>query len=253
MTTQPSYREYVADEGFQRDYSEYQRRFMENARECDKATIEFIHDIVADDLSQGKRPAVLDIGCSRGNVLRHLKHALPNLALTGGDMVTSILDENRRDPDLEGIQFEDMNVLELGNEGQFDVVTMSAVLFIFGDAEFDTAVGNIANALKAGGSFIAFDFFHPFEQSITIVENAVGHPDGLPIRFRPYSFVRPALLKHGFANVEFKPFAIQIDLPRPDNYENNDTYTVRTDRGDRMNFRGTLYQPWCHLVAQKAA
>ena len=59
------------------------------------------------------------------------------------------------------------------------------------------------------------------------------------------------LEESGLGNASFEPFSIQIDLPRPEISGPIYTYTVRTDEGDRLQFRGTLFQPWCHLVANK--
>ena len=64
----------------------------------------------------------------------------------------------------------------------------------------------------------------------------------------------------GFDDVQFAPFEIPIDLPRGrtvgDNesgFEDLNSYTVRSEAGDRLLFRGTLFQPWCHLIARKPA
>jgi hypothetical protein len=54
----------------------------------------------------------------------------------------------------------------------------------------------------------------------------------------------------GFKSVVFEPFEIAIDLPFSGLEGNPISYTKTTEEGKRMQFRGVLYQPWCHLVAQ---
>lgn len=251
MTSTPSYRDYVSNAEYMKWYSEAQRQSASTIQERDKVMIDQVRSIVKDDLKNGRSPAVLDIGCSRSNLLRHLNHAVPGLDLMGGDMVTSILDENRKDPALVGIRFEEMNLLELGHEGQFDIAIVNAVLAVLDDDDLHQAVANLAATLRPGGWLLVYDFFHDFEQHLTIVEKSKTHPKGVTLRFRPYSLIRSTLSSNGFANMSFKPFVIPVDLPKRDNGDELFTYTVRSDQQVRMNFRGTLFQPWCHLTAQK--
>jgi hypothetical protein len=45
---------------------------------------------------------------------------------------------------------------------------------------------------------------------------------------------------------------IPIDLPEPEDKSGDPiTYTVKLENGNRICMRGSLYQPWCHLVARK--
>lgn len=245
--TKPHYKEYVADEAFIEDYSVYQRRYAEQIRESDKVVIDIVSELAGD------RPGlrVLDIGCSTGNLLRHLRRLVPGLELTGGDLTPAVLDQCRADPELEGISFAEIDLLDLPH-GQFDVVVANAVLYLMGDEEFARAAASVSAALRPGGSLVAFDFFHPFEQLLEIRETSRTHPDGLMLHFRPYYAAREVLGRVGFTQVEFRPFAIPIDLTRPDDDGELISYTRSTADDERLLFRGTLFQPWCHLVAQKA-
>jgi SAM-dependent methyltransferase len=232
-------------------YSEYQKKYAEQIRESDKVLIGLIQKIKNDAKGDG-RLSVLDIGCSTGNLLLHLKHALPELVLTGGDMVPSILDQCRNNPALSGINFEEMNILELDPAKKFDIIITNAVLYMLWDEEMERAFASIAAALKPEGWFVTFDFFHPFEQDLAILEKSKTHPDGLMLHFRPYSKVRPALEKNHLNNISFMPFSIPIELEKPEALDELNTYTVRSESGGNLLFRGTLYQPWCHLIAQKS-
>ena len=59
------------------------------------------------------------------------------------------------------------------------------------------------------------------------------------------------LMNAGFSDIQFYPFEIPIDLPEPNAASDLTTYTRRTEIGSRLQFRGSLYQPWCHLTARK--
>jgi hypothetical protein len=106
--------------------------------------------------------------------------------------------------------------------------------------------------LTSGGSIIAYDFAHPFEhQNLVINETSLMHPNGLRLCFRPMKFIEEKMVMAGFEKLDFRPFEIPITLPKPEFDQEIVTYTTESDEG-RLMFRGTLYQPWCHIIARKA-
>jgi SAM-dependent methyltransferase len=252
MTERFSLDQYVTDERFQADYYEHQRQFADKVRDTDKVFISLVRGIVEGELKGVERPRLLDIGCSAGNLLLHLSRALPALDLSGGDMVTSIIEENRRNPELSGIHFDVMDVLDLEHDAEFDIAITSAVLCILDEGEFERAVARISAALKPGGLLLSFDWVHPYEQELAIVEKSKSHPEGLTLHFRPEARVRSVLETNGFDTVSFRPFSISLDLPESEGPWDQNSHTVMTADGERLIFRGALAQPWCHVVAQKS-
>ena len=232
-------------------YRRYQRKYAGQMRDSDCVLLEHLESIVAPSLKAGERPRVLDIGCSTGNLLLHLNRAFPGLDLVGGDALSSVVEECRRNPDLSGILFEQMDVLSLGRRHEFDVVIANAVLSILTDKEFRVALEQIGGALKPKGWLVAFDWMHAFEQELAILERSKERPEGMMLHFRPYSKLREILQPLGMGRVTFHPFEIGVDLEHSKDASDLKSYTIRTDGGKRMSFRGTLFQPWCHLVAQK--
>ncbi|MBI4342279.1 MAG: hypothetical protein HY599_02805, partial [Candidatus Omnitrophica bacterium] len=102
-----------------------------------------------------------------------------------------------------------------------------------------------------GGWFVAFDYFHPFEQRVALTETSRLHPDGLTFYLRPYGVMQRLVEEAGFESPAFRPFHLPIDLPPPGDPSQITSYTVNRQDGGRLCFRGTLYQPWCHLTAQR--
>lgn len=243
--TDRTYREYVADDDFISEYSEYQKRYADTIRESDRVIL----DLVRTETTEAP-VTLLDIGCSTGNLLRHLKRAFPSLALVGGDLTPSVLARCREDPELEGIEFAELDILDLP-AARYDVVVANAVLYLLQDDEYARAAESVAASLRAGGTFIAFDFFHPFEQDLAIRETSRTHPEGLTLHFRPFSQARAVFERAGFDRVEFHPFEIPVDLERPTDDAEILSYTVPAADGRRLLYRGTLFQPWCHFVARK--
>ena len=99
---------------------------------------------------------------------------------------------------------------------------------------------------------VLFDWFLPFVQSLRIIETSQDHPNGYGLNMRSYAEIETALRHHGFLDVVFLPFEMRGDLPGPGGtHETLGSYTVKREDGERMCFRGGLYQPWCHVTARK--
>ena len=67
----------------------------------------------------------------------------------------------------------------------------------------------------------------------------------------PKAKIKAWLAKVGFGDPVFRPFTLPIDLPKATDAADLTTYTVTAADGRRLPFRGTLFQPWCHLTARK--
>lgn len=254
MNDDPSYTGYVTDTEFHDRYADYQDRYAENMRESDRVLLDLVKS-EADRL--GGAQSLLDIGCSTGNFLRHVAGALPNLKLTGGDMAADVVARCRAQPDLAGIEFEVMDMTAM--TGSYGLIVANATSFFLDEDEHIRALASAAEVLEPGGAYLSFEWLHPFKQRLAIREISRAHPEGLTIHARPQDEVEARLREVGFAEVEFLPFEVPIDLERDATFSDNlsgfedlNSHTVRTEDGGRMIFRGALYQPWCHMVARKA-
>ena len=72
MTENFTYREYVTDQAFLREYNAYQAKYAHEIRESDKVLIELVRAIVKGHDNAEGRLRLLDVGCSTGNLLLHL-------------------------------------------------------------------------------------------------------------------------------------------------------------------------------------
>jgi len=227
-------------------YVDYQKKYRENIRESDKTIIELIQKNIS--FPEGK--SLLDIGCHNGNLLFHIKNTIPSFSLYGIDLFPDVIEVCRNDPDLKGIKFDTMNILDLHCD-PVDVIVVSAVLFRFSDTEHLKIWQSFHDRLKAGGLVFSFDFYNPFCQTLRIIEETETHPEGLVLNFRPQQDVATMLAKIGFLEYQFNMFQIPIDLDLQGPTDPLYTYTKRLANNERLQFRGALYQPWCHLVAKK--
>jgi SAM-dependent methyltransferase len=251
MQTRELYEKYPHDNEYIRSYIAYQERYAKDARDSDKTLIELVGRLLAEHAPAGRKARVLDIGCSTGNLLVHLRRAFPSLDLTGGDLSDLSIAGCRANPALAGVSLEVMDILRLAERPvRYDIVITNAILYGFTDELFAGSLKAINDALVPGGWLVAFDFFHPWEQNVELIERSALFPDGHPLHFRSFSSARAALSVAGFAEPSFAPFEIGVDLP--DNGPASiSTRTVTASDGRRLQFRGCLSQPWCHMVVRK--
>jgi SAM-dependent methyltransferase len=249
------HKNYVTDQTFAAAYAEYQDKYADNPRESDKRTAQLVLQSLRALQPMDHRPRILDIGCSTGNFLRHLKRLNINADLIGGDLMESHLDICRKNPALAGVSFQTMDVLDLPVDRPFDIITANAVNQMFDLHEYKQAMKSIGRALMPGGWFIAYEFVHNDLAERKIVETSKWHPDGLAIWFRSHAFVTLALKEADFYFADITPFDIGIDLPKPVpgsiEAQTLVTHTIKTDSGSRLLMRGALNQPWAHIVARK--
>jgi SAM-dependent methyltransferase len=253
MQTRELYEKYPHDNEYIRSYIAYQERYAKDARDSDKKLIELIGRLLAEHAPADRRPRLLDIGCSTGNLLIHIHRAFPGLELTGGDLSELSIAGCKSNPALAGVSLQVMDILRLGERpDHYDIVTTNAILYGFTDELFEASLKSINEALVPGGWLVAFDFFHPWEQDVALIEKSALFPEGHPLHFRSYSSARKALSAAGFEEPRFVPFEIGIDLP--DNGPASiSTRTVAAKDGRRLQFRGCLTQPWCHMAVRKPA
>lgn len=234
-------------------YVAYQSRYAIEPRESDKALL----GLLTDALAGVERPRITDVGCSTGNLLKHLRATFPEAVLAGGDLAHDAVAACLADPDLAGINVSMMDVTSLA-EDDLDAVIVNAVLCTLGDDAFLRSLASIARSIRPGGVLATFDWYHPFPQELTILERSESYPDGATLHWRSMTGVEQLLRQQGFTEIAFHPFEIPIDLSGDvfgDNstgYESLNSVTKRLEDGKRLIFRGALSQPWCHLVARKA-
>lgn len=230
-------------------YFEYQKRYADRMRENDRVLLGLMDETLRTQNRSGIR--LLDIGCSNGNLLKHMRSIAPNIEYWGGEIQPEVIERCRNEPSLAGIRFELMNARDLSPWPQFDVVVANAVLFRFPEPDFEDICASIGRATVSGGRLFTLDFYHRFSQELAIEERSAWHPEGLKLHFRSFASATRIYERQGFRNIEFHPFDIPIDVPPRENPDDIGTYTVRTEKGENMQFRGALYQPWCHLTACK--
>ena len=132
-----------------------------------------LFDRIAASLPHGT--SVLDVGCGRGDFLRHLRRVRPDLHLTGIDFYPN--------PDADGIRFVRGNFLTTAFDGRFDAVVSLQVIEHVADVK--AFVDRLRN-LATPNAIVAVSTVN--ESSLLYGLARTGNRLGVPIAFnRLYS------------------------------------------------------------------
>lgn len=240
---------YPKNDSYMEKYVEYQKKYANRIRESDKVIIR----LIGSKYNPSDSFSLLDIGCSTGNLLRHIKTSFPYSNLTGGDLSEKQIEVCTGDNNLKDINFAVLDVTNIEPDLEFDIVVANAIFMGLTDDKVGRAASSIYRVLKPGGILILFDFLHPWNQELQIIERSQYLPSGYLFHYRSFGRVADLLGENQlFKNFQFIPFEIPIDLEVPEfGSPNLQTYTVNSASGNRIQFRGVLSQPWCHMVAEK--
>lgn len=242
-----TYRDYADDERHHHEFIKYAEKFKSAPRESDLRSVHFVKVLCADR----EEGMVLDVGCGTGNLLSMVREVCPRLGLHGIDLAKSVIESNLNESCLEGIKFEVGNIVSGPVPGGlFDVVLLNAVFMVFDDEAHDDAIKNISAILKPGGHLVAFDVYNDFAQHLHIVERTSAFPRGISLFIRPKNYCSAIMTEAGFEAPQFYKHQMTKELELV-NFEQTSSYTVDANNGDRQLFRGSIFQPWHHLVAKK--
>lgn len=232
------------------DYLAYQSKYRDTPRSSD---VELIR-LISKRTPKGGR--VLDVGCSTGNLLRHLQAARPDLSLRGCDVDTDALAECPN----QFLVFR-ANIAERLPTGilattppttvlTFDSTVLNAVLYCLTDEQTAAALGNIHAILKPGGHLFVWDLLHRWNQRLTIREESTRYGD-VTYHIRSYTLFEQLAKDAGFGNVKFLPCKTPR-LDRPDDPDDLTSWTFPQgwNKG-AVPFRGGVAQPWCYAVLTK--
>lgn len=117
VETRRLYEEYPHNDTYIASYIEYQKRYLDEIRKL----LELVAGVLPERTAR-PRPRLLDICCSTGNLLCHLRAAFGQFELTGGDLSRREIEAARANPRLSGIDFEVMDIRQLGPDPHAVVV-----------------------------------------------------------------------------------------------------------------------------------
>lgn len=240
--------EYVNAKNHHESYIGYQRKYIDSPRESDRVILEMLEKQLG-----VQSASVLDIGCSQGNLLRHIRRKFPSLELFGCDSSQAEVDAAKElTADDDNISFFCMDLTQPNSLEQYDCIILNAILFSISNTDISLALSNVAKLVKNRGTVIVFDFFHTKAHNLVILEEVLvekGYHNNLEMNFRNVYWFEERIRKHGLVLELYRPFNIPVDLAESE--DSLTSSTTKTELGTRIIFRGVLAQPWSHVLLRK--
>lgn len=199
--------------------------------------------------------SVLDLGCGGGARTIQVAKEFPGKKFAGFDYVHSMIDLAKELNQFAGadVDFAWGDWMNLGaeNKARFDLIFSFHTLCCFKDVE-EAIKALIAVSPK---KLVLKSLFYDGPMDVLIHQRHHTHemkdndPDG---DFNIFSMqkVEKVFREAGWSSVEFVPFEIGIDLPRPD-HKGAGSYTRNLDGQRRALFSGPVYLPWHFLIAKR--
>lgn len=187
-------------------------------------------------LMQGRRGALLDLGCANGEFIHYLDNNLPGWTFTGIDITPAFI-EVARGIKLPNATFAVGNLMTAS--GQFDVVTCIGTLPMFEDIE--SALARMLDLCVPGGLVLADGFFNAANMDVRIEyrENQGDESDPWHIGFNHFSQARIAkYLKARNLDFQFHDVPFNADLPRDPNKSPVSAWSFRDEAGKRLLTNG---------------
>ncbi len=237
--------------------SEFHANYRKSPRERDKVGLSILKNICekVEDTA-----TIVDIGAGWGSYAYLIDKNIKNCKISAIEIDPNCVKSLNNDPELQNISAIYANIIETDLAQSWDIATTVAVTCMFAQNEFEELMHAITQLIKPGGYYVGWELFHDIDQELEIKEIHEGISDLLCIRSNQY--IENLFEKLGFINLEFIPFEMPFDMEPVSetiawSHKATDirlphlkSHTVNTEQG-RYSFRGSMYQPWCHVIAEK--
>lgn len=196
--------------------------------------------------------AILDLACGNGVNLAYMAKRYPKCRFLGIELHPGHVEWGNKILQERGI--ENAHIIEgdwydLGDSyrGEFDgIISMQTLSWLPDYREPMDIVCRMdpkwiaMTSLFYDGYVSTTNETHAFDEAGNITRNLFYNVYSIPI-------VRKFLGEHGYGNFQYKPFEIDVDLPKTGKFQ---TYTERTDDGRRLQISGPVFVPWHFIAAQ---
>lgn len=207
---------------------------------------------------QEARLQVLDVGCGAGANMHYFKQRFQRCAYSGVELNESLVSfGNQRLKELAiadgvALRCDDLYKLDPAVYGNTDCLLSLQTLSWLPDFKRPLELFCSLNPEWICLTSLFYD--GPISCRIEVTEHEKKDPRNAQSFYNVYSLSEVAsyLRTLGYAELHFKKFDIDIDLPRPEG-GGLGTYTERTQNGQRLQISGPLLMPWYFLAARRDA
>jgi SAM-dependent methyltransferase len=198
---------------------------------------------------------VLDLGCGTGSETAWLARNHPECRFIGVDLEQRFVDEaHKRHGELSNVAFavgDAYDAESMSKLGPFMSIWLSQVLSWLPWWEEPMAAICSLDAQHIGMSILGWD--GPFHSKVVHLLGPPSAPDtGNFTNYNVYSIplIADFMGERGYDVFDFKPFEIDLELPRPQK-AGLGSYTRDTTDGERLTFSAWQCLPWHFLYFSK--
>ncbi len=143
------------------DYIYLKEDYYKNKKEAFSFLISILKKSNKHDFS------LLDLGCSRGELLYHIKNDLPNYSkLCGLDYSKDLIENAKGQSFLKGVDFKIGNAQNFELNQEFDFIICSGLVGYFDS--LDEIFKMFSKHLKKGGTALVFSIFNEFDVDVHV-------------------------------------------------------------------------------------
>ena len=239
------------------DLAQYHAHYRRHPRERDKAGLRILEDI-REEFSGTVR--IVDIGAGWGSYAYHIRNEIRDCEVSAIELDEACIQSYKTEPDLKGINAIFADIMAAQVTESWDIASTVAVTCVYPQAQFEQMISAISGLISPGGYYIGWEMIHGVDQELEIKETHADISDILCIRSTKN--VSTVFEGAGFSAIRFIPFEMPFDMEPVKSavkwsgkatdirMAHLKSHTIKTDNG-RLSFRGAMYQPWCHVIAQK--
>lgn len=210
----------------------------ENRHQDPKELFKFIMNRVTRDNQFLDDKSICDYGCAAGEFLYYVNTLLPNVKISGIDILPELIEKARNFVPSATLKVGSVLEVNKGQENSFDVGFLIGVHSIFD--EFETAFSNIISWTKPDGKVYISGMFNPFPLDILVKyrssedysRNVFESGWNIFSQESVAAYLRKIPKVKSFS---FEKFEISIDLPRQDDPVRSWTIQTKDDSRHIVN------------------
>ena len=120
--------------------------------------VKFLINNLSKYIDKNEKYKLLDLGCSKGEIIYSLKEKFRNIEYTGIDIAKELLEKAKKENYLKTVRFIEDDISSFSLNEKFDIVIMSGVLSIFDD--YEKFLKNVILHMKKDSLGLIFSAFN---------------------------------------------------------------------------------------------
>ena len=194
---------------------------------------------------------VIDVGCGLGGSTYYISKQYPKCNFIGIDYIKELVDKgnviikNKKQHNIKLKQDDWFNLRSYKNiDGVISLQTLSWL------PEYKKPLEELFVKIKPNWICLT-SLFH--EGDISVKTEITEHSRNKSAFYNTYSIpsIQRFVKEFGYHVEEYKPFEIDIDIPKPTQLNRMSTYTILTNEKKRLQVSGPLLMSWYNLMIVK--